>query len=238
MKSSTVRHRRIVCGGLRSWDCQDVGMVNVKFCGMTSLDDARAAVELGAWAVGVILWPESVRSCDQTVAGKIANELRRDTEIVGVFVNQQIDHVAGVVDLLGLSMVQLHGDEGPSYCEEIRRRTGCAVMKAQRVKDQSSLQAIRRFKESDFHLLDSYVAGVPGGTGTTFDWRLARGYTAEIPVVLSGGLTPDNVGAAIQAVEPFAVDVASGVEVSPGVKDHAKMTAFLRAVEQADRAVA
>lgn len=213
-------------------------MVNVKFCGMTSLDDARAAVELGAWAIGVILWPESVRSCDQTVAGKIANELRRDTEIAGVFVNQPIDHVAQVADVIGLSIVQLHGDEGPSYADEIKRRTGCAVIKAQRVKDQSSIQAIRSFKGSDYHMLDGYVAGLPGGTGTTFDWSLARGYTRDIPVVLSGGLTPDNAGAAIQAVEPFAVDVASGVEASPGVKDHAMMTAFLRAVEQADRALA
>ena len=114
-----------------------------------------------------------------------------------------------------LTMVQLHGDEGPSYCDEVRRRTGCRVIKAARIRSGADIQALGQF-HTDFHLLDSYRPGVPGGTGETFSWELARahrGWRIRVPMILSGGLTPDNVAEAIEAVHPFAVDVASGVEL-------------------------
>ena len=126
-------------------------------------------------------------------------------------------------------MLQLHGDEGPRFCAEAARRTGCKVIKATRVRSGADIQALSSF-HTDFHLLDSFVPGVPGGTGEAFAWELARSHHAPAPVILSGGLTPENVAEAIHAVEPFAVDVASGVEAAPGMKDARKLEAFAAAV--------
>jgi phosphoribosylanthranilate isomerase len=126
-------------------------------------------------------------------------------------------------------MLQLHGDEGPAFCGEAARRTGCKVIKAARVRSGADIQALTSF-HTDFHLLDSYTPGLRGGTGESFAWELARGHRGGVPVILSGGLTPDNVAQAIDVVQPFAVDVASGVEASPGHKDPAKLEAFSSAV--------
>ena len=134
-------------------------------------------------------------------------------------------------------MLQLHGDEGPSYCAEAARRTGCKVMKAIRVKDASSIADVHRF-HTDFHMLDAHVPGVRGGTGESFNWELAARHRGDTPVVLSGGLDPGNVGSAIAVAAPFAVDSASGTEAEPGRKDPEKLTAFFRAVEAADRVAA
>src|SRR4051794_29463588 len=131
--------------------------------------------------------------------------------------------------MLRLSMIQLHGDEGPSYAKEVARRTGAKVIKAQSVRLASDVIAIQAFR-TDFHLLDTHREGLRGGTGETFDWSMLRGRTSRVPLILSGGLTPENVGAAIEAVHPFAVDVASGTEASPGIKDPEKMRAFAAAV--------
>jgi phosphoribosylanthranilate isomerase len=152
--------------------------------------------------------------------------------VAGVFVNAALDHVAETADAVGLTMLQLHGDEGPAYCAEAARRTGCKVMKAVRVRSGADVQALASF-HTDYHLLDSFTAGVPGGTGETFAWDIARGHRGHVPIVLSGGLTPDNVRGAIAAVRPFAVDVASGVERSPGVKNPEKLQAFAAAVRAA-----
>jgi phosphoribosylanthranilate isomerase len=151
-----------------------------------------------------------------------------------VFVNATLDEVASTADRCGLTLVQLHGDEGPAYCREAARRTGCKVMKAVRVRDAAQVRDLQRF-HTDFHLLDAYSPRTPGGTGETFAWELAREHGGEPPVVLSGGLTPENVGDAIGAARPFAVDTASGTEAEPGRKDPAKLKAFFRAVEAADR---
>jgi phosphoribosylanthranilate isomerase len=201
----------------------------VKFCGMTRLEDALEAVSLGAWAVGLILWPRSPRACPPGVAAGIAAEVRRRTQVAGVFVNPTLDEVTLAADEIGLTLLQFHGDEGPSFCAEAARRTGCKVIKAARVHSGADIQALQPF-HTDYHLLDSYVPGRPGGTGETFEWELARAHKGKTPVILSGGLTPQNVPAAIAAVRPFAVDVASGVESEPGVKDHARMRAFAEAV--------
>lgn len=208
----------------------DVARVpRIKFCGITRREDAELAVEAGAWAVGLILWPGSARACELPEAELIARTLRRRVEVCGVFVNATLDEVARTVDAVGLTMVQLHGDEGPSFCAEIARRTGAKVVKAARVKDRGDIAALEPF-HTDFHLLDTHVPGLPGGTGQTFDHALVAGRRSTVPLVLSGGLTPENVGAAIDAVHPFAVDVASGVESAPGVKDPERLAAFARAV--------
>jgi phosphoribosylanthranilate isomerase len=201
----------------------------IKFCGVTTVADAELAASLGAWAVGVILWRRSPRRCDPAVAAEIAAALRRRVEIAGVFVNPTLDEVAYAADSIGLTLLQLHGDEGPVFCAEAARRTGCKVIKAMRVHSGADIQRLSAF-HTDYHLLDSYVAGVPGGTGETFEWQLARGHRGTAPVILSGGLRPDNVADAIAAVAPYAVDVASGVELSPGDKDPAKLVAFAAAV--------
>ena len=201
----------------------------IKFCGLTGLDDAKHAVEAGAWALGVILFAGSPRRCALPDAERIVATFRRQVEICGVFVNAPLDEVAGVADGIGLTMVQLHGDEGPAYCAEVARRTGAKVMKAARVRTGADIAALERF-HTDLHLLDAYQPGLYGGTGETFDWELVRRRRSQTPFVLSGGLGPDNVAAAIEATHPFAVDTASGTEARPGVKDPEKLRAFAAAV--------
>jgi phosphoribosylanthranilate isomerase len=207
-------------------------VTKIKFCGITQLDDAELAVAAGAWAIGLIFWPRSPRRCDPAAAVEIAAAVKRRVEVAGVFVNATLDHVAQLADAVGLTLLQLHGDEGPAYCAEAARRTGCKIIKAARVRSGADVQALSAF-HTDFHLLDSYTAGVPGGTGETFAWEIARAHRGSIPVILSGGLTPDNVGDAIAAVRPFAVDVASGVERSRGRKDPDKLQAFAAAARSA-----
>ncbi len=201
----------------------------IKFCGITRLEDAELAVEAGAWAIGLILWPGSVRACDVAEAELIARRLRRTVEVAGVFVNPTLDEVAFAADTIGLTMVQLHGDEGPSFCAEVARKTGAKVSKAVRVRARADVQALEAF-HTDFHLLDSHVTGQRGGTGETFEWSLVRERRSSAQLILSGGLTADNVGEAIAATEPFAVDVASGTEATPGVKDPERLRAFAAAV--------
>jgi phosphoribosylanthranilate isomerase len=204
----------------------------IKLCGITTLDDARMAVDAGAWAVGCILWPQSPRACAPAEAARIAAAVRRRALVCGVFVNQHLDDVAGLVDGLGLTMVQLHGDEGPAFCGEVARRTGAKVIKAAQVRTGADVQALEAF-HTDFHMLDAHLPGMRGGTGETFDWELVRARRSKVPLVLSGGLTPENVAEAIAATHPFAVDTASGTEASPGIKDPAKVAAFVEAVHSA-----
>ncbi len=201
----------------------------IKHCGITNLDDAHRAAESGAWALGMIFWEGSPRRCEPAEAQVIGSSLRRTLELVGVFVNATLEDIDEIVQGAGLTIVQLHGDEGPSFCTEVARRTGAKVMKAARVRSRADIQAAAAF-HTDFHLLDAYVEGVPGGTGETIDWEIVRGQKLASPILLSGGLTADNVAAAIAVTEPFAVDVASGTESSPGVKDPVKLKAFADAV--------
>jgi phosphoribosylanthranilate isomerase len=213
------------------------GAPRIKFCGITSLDDAKRAAEAGAWALGVILFPGSPRRCALPDAERIVATLRRQVDICGVFVNAPLDEVTAVADGIGLTMVQLHGDEGPAYCAEVARRTGAKVMKAARVRTGADIAALERF-HTDLHLLDAHQPGRWGGTGETFDWELVTQRRSDIPFVLSGGLNPDNVVAAIEATHPFAVDTASGTEARPGVKDPEKLRAFAAAVASTAPAVA
>jgi phosphoribosylanthranilate isomerase len=212
-------------------------MTDVKVCGVTRVEDAELAAELGAWAVGLIFHEPSPRACDLATAEAIGAALKRRCEVAGVFVNAPLDDLAYAADRCGLTILQLHGDEGPAYCVEAARRAGARVMKAVRVRDAGTVRALERF-HTDLHLLDAYVPDVRGGSGESFDWELARLHARKVPLVLSGGLDADNVADAIRAVRPDAVDSASGTEASPGRKDPARLRAFLRAVEQADAALA
>ena len=206
--------------------------MRVKICGITRPEDAEQAVGLGAWAIGLIFHEPSPRKVEIDTAAAIGAEFKREAEVVGVFVNRDLGEITEIADACSLTMLQLHGDEGPVFCDEIRRRTGLKVMKAARVRDAASLQALGAFRNVDCHLVDAHHPDLFGGTGETFDWELLRGRRSKVPLVLSGGLTPENVSDAIRATHPWGVDTASGTEASPGVKDPAKVTAFFRAVEQ------
>jgi phosphoribosylanthranilate isomerase len=200
----------------------------IKFCGITREQDAELAVSLDAWAVGMIMWPGSSRAVPLDRAAGLAAQLKRRAEVVGVFVNPTLDELAATADQVELTILQLHGQEGPQFCNEAARRTGCKVIKAVRVRSRADIQALAAY-HTDFHMLDTYRAGLQGGTGETFNWELIP-HRRKLPLILSGGLDPGNVAAAIAAVKPFAVDVASGVESAPGHKDGDRMRAFAAAV--------
>ncbi|HXM86781.1 MAG TPA: phosphoribosylanthranilate isomerase [Solirubrobacteraceae bacterium] len=210
-----------------------------KICGLTSLRDAELAVELGAWALGMIFYEQSPRRCSPAEAERITAALRRKVELCGVFVNAPLERVVGLGGELGLSLLQFNGDEGPSFCAEAARATGARVIKAAQVSGPGDVRDLERF-HVDFHLLDARAKDpakreLRGGTGDTFDWSLVRARRSRIPLILSGGLDAENVGAAIDAVRPYAVDNASGTESAPGRKDPRKLRAFLAAVESASR---
>jgi phosphoribosylanthranilate isomerase len=197
--------------------------VRIKHCGITSLHDAELCLDAGAWALGMILWRDSPRACTIEEAGLISRAMRRKVELAGVFVNERLGRVVELTDVLGLTMVQLHGDEGPAFCAEVARRTGAKVIKAARVRDRGDVAGLEPF-HTDFHMLD-------GSGGETFGWEMVRArHRSAPPLILAGGLTPQNVGDAIAAVQPFAVDVASGTEREPGVKDPDLVAAFNAAV--------
>jgi len=203
-------------------------MAKVKICGITNLPDGEEAVRLGAWAIGLVHYGESPRRCEPAAAAQIGAALRREAEMVGVFVNPSLDEVAGAVENAGLSIVQLNGEEGPSFCTEVARRTGAKVIKAIHTSSAADVHAAETFR-TDFHLFDTKRAGQWGGTGETFDWELLVSRHSTVPVIVAGGLRPDNVAEAIARMRPFAVDVASGVEAEPGHKDHELLAAFFEA---------
>jgi phosphoribosylanthranilate isomerase len=208
------------------------GVTRIKVCGITRLQDAELALEVGAWAVGLIFWPGSSRRCPLDEAAVVGAALKRRAEVAGVFVNAPLEDVAGTVEAVGATLVQLHGDEGPAYCAEVARRTGARVIKAARVGSGADIRALRPF-HTDFHLLDARQEGRWGGTGQTWDWSLVEAHRGP-PVLLSGGLTPENVGDAVRATRPWGVDVASGVEARPGIKDAERVRAFASAVAEAE----
>lgn len=207
-------------------------MTKVKLCGMTSLEDATLAADLGAWAIGLIHHGGSPRCVAPEVAEEIGAVLKRRVEVAGVFVNSPMDDLVRAAEREQLTILQLHGEEGPSFCAEAGRRTGAKVMKAFRVGSAAEVKAAEAFR-TDFHLFDAHREGIPGGTGESFDWELLAGRRSQVPMVLAGGLTPGNVADAIAVAHPFAVDAVSGVEAEPGRKDPVKVEAFLDAVRAA-----
>jgi len=212
----------------------------VKICGLTRLQDAELAVTLGAWAIGMIFYAPSPRRCSLEEAARISAALRRRTQLCGVFVNAPLEEIERHVEELSLNLVQLHGDEGPAFCAEVARRTGAQIVKAHQIAIPADVQHLARF-HVDYHLADtrsSAQAELRGGTGETFDWALLAARRSVVPLILGGGLRPDNVAAAIAAVHPFAVDTASGTEAAPGRKDPELLRAFFDAARPVSADVA
>jgi phosphoribosylanthranilate isomerase len=211
-------------------------MVRVKICGITNGRDARAACELGAYALGFNFYEKSPRVIAPAEAWKLRRRLPAGVEAVGVFVNWKPAAVVALAGALQLLAVQLHGDESPRHAAFCAKKV--PVIKAFRVTPGLSLSDLGRFRSVSGFLLDAARAGQYGGTGYTTDWAFARRAAASRPIILSGGLTPENVADAICFVRPHAVDVASGVEARPGKKDHGKMREFFQEVERANRELA
>jgi len=201
-------------------------MIRVKICGNVTLKDTLAAAEAGADAVGFVFHAKSPRNVSPKAVAAIVSHLSPMVTSVGVFVNEKPDVVRQIMSDCGLTYAQLHGEESPQYCAELR----VPVLKGIRVRSREDVSALAPYRVKAI-LLDAYVEGLIGGTGATFDWDLAVEAKAWGPIILAGGLTPDNVAEAISRVRPYGVDVSSGVESAPGVKDHAKVRAFVKNVK-------
>lgn len=197
-------------------------MVKIKICGITTLEDALVAIDAGADALGFVFYPKSPRHIFPEQAAAIIRHLPPFVQIVGLFVNESLPTVNETADQCGLDIVQLHGEESPEFCDAVKRR----VIKAFRIKDIRSLEAINNYRTSAF-LLDAWSPSAHGGTGRTFNWEIAATAAASGRIILAGGLTPENVAAAIELVRPYAVDVSSGVESAPGRKDIRKIEEFI-----------
>jgi phosphoribosylanthranilate isomerase len=207
-------------------------MVRVKICGITNSGDALLAAELGAHALGFIFYKKSPRYVAPDKARHIIGQLPPFVATVGVFVDENAGAVREIASLAGLDWLQLHGSESPDYCRSLGRR----VIKGFRVKGDEIYAQISAYQgAAQAFLLDTYKPGTPGGTGETFDWEVARQVNKCGPIILAGGLTPDNVAQAINIAQPSAVDVASGVEREPGKKDPEKLRAFFESVKMAGR---
>lgn len=198
-------------------------MVRVKICGITSLEDALQAVQAGADALGFVFHEKSPRYLSPERAESIISELPPFVQAVGLFVNADAGFINDTADRCRLDLVQLHGDEPPDYCDLIRRR----VIKAFRVKDITSLDPVRNYCIAGI-LLDAFSPKAYGGTGLTFNWEVAQEAGQYGTVILAGGLTPENVRQAVERVNPYGVDVSSGVETAPGMKDPEKVREFIR----------
>jgi phosphoribosylanthranilate isomerase len=203
-------------------------MIRVKICGITNVEDALHAAACGADALGLVFYGKSPRCLTPEVARQIIAELPPFVTAVGLFVNETPERIRQVAGFCGLDIIQLHGDEGPADCDYAPRR----VVKALRVKEAASLDSHAAYAVSAL-LLDAWVAGTYGGTGERFNWELAAGVARQRPVILAGGLTAENVAAAVRTVRPYGVDVSSGVEAAPGKKDPAKVEAFIRNAKMA-----
>jgi len=198
--------------------------VRVKICGLTTLEDAQAAADAGADAVGFVLYKDSPRQISADQAKDIIRRLPPFVTTVGLFVNQPTQWVRVMAERCGVDVLQFQGDESPAYCEAFAPR----AIKAIRVKDRDSLEPMAEYAVRAF-VLDAYQEGEYGGTGTTFDWDLAAAAKAHGRIILAGGLTPENVAEAIRRVRPFGVDVSTGVEGHiKGKKDHGKIRAFIQ----------
>ena len=199
-------------------------MVRVKICGITTLEDALAAVDAGADALGFVFHPLSPRNISADTAAEIIRSLPPFIQTIGLFVDRELDVVNDTADRCGLDLVQLHGDEAPDYCEAVRRR----VIKAFRVKDITTLESLLRYDVSGC-LLDAWSPTAHGGTGQTFNWDIAAEAVKQgRHIILAGGLTPANVSEAVRLVHPYGVDTSSGVESAPGRKDHSKIRLFVQ----------
>jgi phosphoribosylanthranilate isomerase len=201
----------------------------VKICGITRAQDALQAVKQGADAIGLVFYPKSPRNVSAAQAAEIVSQIPAFVTVVGLFVDAEPAFIQEVISSVKLDLLQFHGDETPSACRQYSR----PYMKAIRVKNGTNLvQYAADYADARALLLDAFAEGVPGGTGLVFDWSLIP-QNLPLPIVLAGGLNAENVGVAIEQVRPYAVDVSGGVEASKGIKDAAKIAAFMRGVSNA-----
>lgn len=207
-------------------------MVKIKICGITSLDDARVAIEAGADMLGFNFYRPSARFIDQHEARKIIDRVKRESEVsaVGIFVDEPLESVIETVRISGVDAVQLHGDESAAYCAELKSGvSGITIIKALRVSDSFQPETVTSYPV-DAIMLDAFHDSLRGGTGKTIDWEIAEKTRELVPqFFLSGGLSPENVAEAIERVQPYAVDACSRLELSPGRKDSSRVKAFVRA---------
>jgi phosphoribosylanthranilate isomerase len=201
----------------------------VKICGITRVEDALEAINQGADAIGLVFYAKSPRNVSATQAAEIVSSIPAFVTVVGLFVDAEPAFIQEVLSVVNLDLLQFHGDETPSACRQYSR----PYMKAIRVKSGTNLvQYAADYADAKALLLDAFAEGVPGGTGLVFDWSLIP-QNLPLPIVLAGGLNAENVGLAIEQVRPYAVDVSGGVEASKGIKDVAKIAAFMRGVSNA-----
>ncbi len=208
--------------------------VKVKVCGVRTLEEAHTAVNAGADALGFNFWPQSARFIEPRAAREVVTNLSPIACTVGVFVNEDVNRIVDIASELGLSAIQLHGDESPDFCE---RLASIKTIKAIRVGRDFDLSVIEKYRVS-MVLLDSSIEGSYGGTGQRFDWRVAVEAKRLAPIILAGGLTTENVWDAITYVRPAAIDVCSGVEAEPGRKDLEKLRRFMAVVARANALIA
>jgi len=208
-------------------------MVRVKICGITDWSDAKLAIDAGADALGFNFYPRSPRYIAPAQARRIVNRLPKHVEAVGVVVNESVAAAEAIARAARTGLIQLHGDESPEEVAELARFR--RVLKAFRVRPGFRVSALARYGRAAGFLLDGFRSGVRGGTGRRFDWRVAQRAKRYGRIFLAGGLTPANVAEAILAVQPFAIDVCSGVEAEPGKKDPARLRELMRRVEAANR---
>jgi len=206
-------------------------MTEIKICGITNFDDALAVAESGADALGFIFYPKSPRYVSPEKAKEIIENLPREITRVGVFVNHRAEEVKEIIEFCGLNLVQLHGNETPEYC---RQFTASIVIKAFSPRTENDLQILKDYPVRAV-LLDTYDPGLYGGTGKTSNWELAAMIKESHPLILSGGLNINNIRGAVEIVSPHAVDINSGVESSPGKKDHNKVRKIIEIVHQNDQ---
>jgi len=205
---------------------KNISSTKIKICGITNMEDAQAAADFGADALGFIFYKQSKRYIDPEVAKRIISALPPFLTTVGVFVNQDLDEICEIKEMTGIQVAQLHGDEGSEFASLLPLE----VIKAVRVKDKSDLDRVAQYSAQAI-LFDTYSDIEYGGTGKSFDWGILNGMSSTKKIILSGGLNPENVLEAIKIVKPYAVDVSSGVEIAPGKKDHKKIKKFIEAIK-------
>lgn len=207
--------------------------VKIKVCGITNPDDALRAVEAGVDAIGLVFFSKSPRAISSIQASEITKQLPPMVSSVGVFVNETIEKICKIRDECSLNILQLHGEESPELCQVLNVKTNIKMIKAFRIQPHFVLDIFSQY-ETDAWLLDAFSPNIRGGSGVVFDWNgIAKLRPFRRPIIIAGGLHPDNVAACIRATSPYGLDVSSGVEASPGKKDFVKMRDFVQAAREA-----
>jgi len=205
---------------------KNISDIKIKICGITNMEDARVASDLGADALGFIFYKESKRNVSPETVKDIISELPPFITKVGVFVNSDLDEILSIKEQTGIDIAQLHGDETPEFCGTIPFK----IIKVIRIKEKSDIGQVAQYSDQDI-LFDTYSDKEYGGTGESFNWEILKDLSLSKNIILSGGLNSDNVLDAVKIVRPYAVDISSGVECEPGKKDHKKIKKFIEAIK-------